>query len=108
MNALEVSFTEQDGTVKTLAALSGQTLMEVGRDNNVAGILADCGGSCSCATCHVYVGPEWFKITGGPDQVETEVLELLGDIAQPNSRLSCQIRLDPELDGITVAVAPPP
>ncbi len=108
MTALKVSFTEQSGEVKTLSALTGQTLMEVGRDNGVAGILADCGGSCSCATCHVYVDPEWFKITGGPDQVETEVLELLGDIALPNSRLSCQIRLSPELDGITVTVAPPP
>ena len=108
MNALTVSFVEEDGTLKVLKTFSGQTLMEVGRDNGVAGILADCGGSCSCATCHVYVDEAWLEAVGPADPVEMEVLDLVGDTARSSSRLSCQIRLRPELDGLKVTVAPSP
>lgn len=107
MSALTVTFVEENGTVRTLSAIPGQTLMEVGRDNGVAGILADCGGSCSCATCHVYVDENWMEAVGKPDDVEMSVLDLAGDVTHGNSRLSCQIRLSPALDGLKVTVAPP-
>jgi 2Fe-2S ferredoxin len=106
MSALTVTFVEEDGTVKTLAAETGQTLMQVGKDAGVVGILADCSGSCACATCHVYVDESWIDITGGPNPIEAEMLDMVADVLQENSRLSCQIRLTQELDGIKVKVAP--
>lgn len=106
MSRLTVSFVEEDGTLKTLEAIPGQTLMEVGRDNSVAGILADCGGNCSCATCHVYVDEAWTQAVGPADHVEMSVLDLAGNVARSNSRLSCQIRLTEALDGLKVTVAP--
>ena len=106
MSALTVTFVEEDGAVKTLSAETGQTLMQVGKDAGVVGILADCSGSCACATCHVYVDENWFAAVGGPDAIETEMLDMVADVRKDNSRLSCQIRLKPELDGLTVTVAP--
>ena len=78
-------------------------LMRVAVDNDVEGILGDCGGVCSCATCHVQVAPEWAEKVGPATEEELDVLEFQDEYA-PNSRLSCQIELTPELDGVVVHV----
>jgi ferredoxin, 2Fe-2S len=106
VKTLKVIFVQPDDTVRALYNVEpGRSLMEVARDNNVVGIPADCGGSCACATCHVYVDPEWVAAVGPPDGIEEGLLEMV-DSAQPGrSRLSCQIVLRPELDGLKVQVA---
>lgn len=102
-----VTFVEESGNERTFEDVSeAQSLMEVGRTNGVAGILADCGGACACATCHVYVEEAWMEKVGAPDSIEEEMLDLVSEFQKPNSRLSCQIRLREELDGLKVAVAP--
>ena len=107
MTSLTVTFVEPGGAEKTISdASDDQTLMEVGRAHGVEGILADCGGACACATCHVYVDADWWEKVGPPDDVEAEMLDMVSDLAKPNSRLSCQIRLNDALDGLKVTVAP--
>jgi 2Fe-2S ferredoxin len=70
-------------------------------DNGVPGIDADCGGQCACATCHVFVDEAWSARTGSPDEQEESMLSFAAT-AQPNSRLSCQITVNGELDGLVV------
>jgi 2Fe-2S ferredoxin len=77
--------------------------METAIDNDIDGIIAECGGACSCATCHVYVDPAWQDKLPPPEPIEDGMLDCVLD-RQPNSRLSCQIRLRDEIDGITVTV----
>ena len=104
---LKLTFVQADGVEKTFDDVdTGQSLMEVGRINGVDGILGDCGGSCSCATCHVYVDPQWQAVVGEPDDIELQTLDMVSDIHRANSRLCCQIMLRPELDGLRVTVAP--
>jgi len=73
------------------------------RQNDVAGILADCGGSCSCATCHVYIDPAWVDRLPPRQEMEDSMLELAFDV-QPNSRLSCQITVSDDMDGLVVTL----
>lgn len=80
--------------------------MEVAKARGVVGILGDCGGGCACATCHVYIDPEWQEDVGMVDSIEEMTLDMVSDIARENSRLGCQITLAPELDGLRVTVAP--
>jgi len=75
--------------------------MEGAIDNNIDGIEAECGGMCSCATCHVYVDPAWFEATGSPEDIEQDMLDSALDL-QETSRLSCQIKVSDELDGLIV------
>jgi len=75
--------------------------MEGAIDNNIDGIEAECGGMCSCATCHVYVDPAWFEATGSPEDIEQDMLDSALDL-QKTSRLSCQIEVSDELDGLIV------
>lgn len=75
--------------------------MEGAVNNNIPGIEAECGGMCSCATCHVYVDPAWSRATGSPDEIERGMLESVLD-PQATSRLSCQIEVRDELDGLIV------
>ena len=80
------------------------TLMEVAVDHGVDGIDADCGGMCSCATCHVHVDPEWIEVSGRAADDEKELLEL-EDSSNEFSRLSCQVEVTEALDGIVLHVA---
>ena len=106
MANITVTFVEPSGTERVIRDVNtDQSLMEVGRANGVAGITADCGGACACATCHVYIPAEWQQIVGQPDDVESMTLDMAPNL-EPNSRLSCQIQLRAELDGLTVNVAP--
>ncbi len=107
VGSLRVTFVQQDGVEKTVAdAEAGASLMVVARTNGVEGIFGDCGGCCSCATCHVYVDPQWQERVGPADEVEISTLDMVSDLQRSNSRLSCQILLRPELDGVRVEVAP--
>jgi len=85
-----------DGTV-------GQTVMETAIKHNVPGIVAECGGACSCATCHVYVDDAWRAVTGEPSQMEEDMLDFAWE-ARPESRLSCQLRIRDDYDGLVVRV----
>jgi len=106
MTAITVTFVESDGQEKTLKGQVGQKLMEVGRDNGVAGIHADCGGCCDCGTCHVYVDEAWRDLVGPANDVEVGTLELMvPNLLEGASRLSCQVELTPDLDGLRVTVA---
>lgn len=104
---VKVTFVEPNGAIRTIEdAPAGKSLMEVAKANNIEGIYADCGGGCACATCHVYVEPEWMAAVGQPDEIESATLDLAADVLKPNSRLSCQITVREGLDGLTVTVAP--
>lgn len=104
---MRITFVQVNGVEKTIEdARPGETLMVVARAHGVEGILGDCGGSCSCATCHVYVDPEWQAAVGPPDEVESLTLDTVSSVLRSNSRLGCQVVLRPELDGLKVTVAP--
>ena len=91
-----------DGTTHRLEALDGWRVMEVIRDWGLP-IKAECGGACACATCHVYVEPGWKEKTGARNPMEEDMLDFAFDVRDA-SRLSCQIKLTPELDGLIVRV----
>src|SRR5215210_2969505 len=97
----KIVFIDPAGARHEVDAPAGKNLMQVALDHNVPGILGDCGGSCSCATCHCYVDPEWMAKL--PPRNETEVFMLEG-VPEPRetSRLSCQLRASAELDGIVL------
>jgi 2Fe-2S ferredoxin len=98
---IKITFIDAEGTARTVDAEEGATVMETAIRNGVPGIEAECGGACSCATCHVYVDEEWEAVTGQPQPMEEDMLDFAFDV-RPNSRLSCQIRVRPEMDGLTV------
>ena len=99
----KITFIGADGTRYDVVAEAGSTVMEAAIKNGVPGIEAECGGSCACATCHVYVDEAWREATGAPEPMEEDMLDFAYDI-RPNSRLSCQIRVTDELDGLVVSV----
>jgi 2Fe-2S ferredoxin len=99
-----ITFLDPDGKIHTVAAETGSTVMETAMKNDVPGIIASCGGSCACATCHVYVDEAWLAKTGERSAEEEDMLDTAVDVA-PNSRLSCQITVTEELDGLTVRIA---
>jgi 2Fe-2S ferredoxin len=99
----KVTYIQPDGSTREVEGLAGDSVMETAIDNDVEGIIAECGGACSCATCHVYVDEAWLGKLKPADPLEDGMLECVLD-RHPNSRLSCQIRLSDELDGITVRV----
>ena len=97
----KVKFIEHNGTEHEIDGNVGDSLMIVATSNLVPGIDADCGGECSCATCHVMVDPAWVEKTGSPSAAEESMLDLNPDRSE-NSRLSCQIELTDDLDGIVL------
>lgn len=96
-----VIFIEHSGAIHRVEAPLGKSLMQVALDNAVPGILGDCGGSCSCATCHGYVDQPWAAQLPPRPETEAFMLEGVPDL-RDNSRLCCQIRMTPELDGIVI------
>ena len=98
----KVTFITLDGKEHEIEAEEGTTLMEIGRDANL-GIEGTCGGSLSCATCHVVVDPEWYEKTGSPDADEEDMLDL-ADGLKPTSRLGCQIEVTDKLNGLRVSI----
>jgi 2Fe-2S ferredoxin len=99
----KITYIEHDGTDHVIDVKPGLTVMEGAVKNNVPGIDADCGGECACATCHVYVDAAWLDKTGLPEPGSQEAAMLsFAAVAQPDSRLSCQIRMREELAGLVV------
>lgn len=97
-----IHFILKDGTIRTVEAPAGMSVMEAAVRNNVRGIEGECGGCCSCATCHVYVEPTFAPHLAAPDDLETEMLGCVAAQRQAGSRLGCQILIDETLDGLTV------
>jgi 2Fe-2S ferredoxin len=100
-----ITFIDQDGNQREIEAEAGSTVMETAINSDVPGILATCGGSCSCATCHVYVDDSWVDKLPPPELEEMDMLDTAHDL-QENSRLSCQIKVTDELDGLIVTTPP--
>lgn len=97
----QVTYIEHDGTEHPVEVQDGLSVMRGAVDNDVPGIDADCGGQCACATCHVFVDEAWLARTGAPDEQEESMLSFAAT-AQSNSRLSCQITMTADLDGLVV------
>lgn len=100
---LQLKFIGNDETVYDLEVSPGSSVMENAVRNSVPGIEAECGGACACATCHVYVDPDWMAKVGEPEPMEEDMLDFAIDV-RANSRLSCQIEMRDELDGLTVRI----
>jgi 2Fe-2S ferredoxin len=97
----KITYIEHDGAEHVIDVKNGLTVMEGAVKNNVPGIDADCGGACACATCHVYVDAAWQSKTGDKSAMEESMLDFAENV-EPNSRLSCQIKVSDELDGLVV------
>jgi 2Fe-2S ferredoxin len=97
----KITYIEHDGKTHTVDAASGTTVMENALKNGIPGIVAECGGACSCATCHVHVDEAWTERVGPPSPMEEDMLDFAFDV-RPTSRLSCQIKVTDELDGVVV------
>lgn len=99
----KLTIVAHDGMKYEIDADDGSTVMENAIRNSVPGIEAECGGACACATCHVYVDDAWSETVGTPDVMEEDMLDFAYDV-RPTSRLSCQIKVAPELEGLVVYV----
>jgi 2Fe-2S ferredoxin len=97
----KITFIDAHGERRTVEAEVGATVMEAAIRNAIPGIEAECGGACACATCHVYVDDAWAAKTGSPESMEEDMLDFAFDV-RPTSRLSCQIRIRDDLDGLVV------
>jgi len=97
----KITYIEHDGREHVVEVKNGLSVMEGAIRNNVPGIDADCGGACACATCHVYVDEAFAAETGRASAMEESMLDFAENV-QPNSRLSCQIRVSDDLDGLIV------
>ena len=98
-----IVFVNQDGTRHEVDAANGTTAMENAVRNDVPGIEAECGGACACATCHVYVDEAFAALVGEPEAMEEDMLDFAFDMRE-NSRLSCQIKIRGELEGLILTV----
>ena len=99
---VKINFTDHKGETRTVDVEAGATVMEAAIRNAIPGIEAECGGACACATCHVYVDAPWGEKVGAPTPMEEDMLDFGFDV-RPNSRLSCQIKVSDELDGLVVS-----
>ena len=97
----KITYIEHDGSQHTVDAEIGSTVMETALRNDIASIVAECGGSCTCATCLVHVDEKWFPVVGPPSAEEEEQLDAAFEV-KSTSRLSCQIKVTEALDGLIV------
>ena len=98
---VKITYIAADGEARTVDAKPGQSVMEAAVKNGVEGIVGECGGSCTCATCRVYVPEDWRARTGEAGEMEREMIGFSED-EHPDVRLSCQIRVSEALDGLVV------
>jgi 2Fe-2S ferredoxin len=98
-----ITFIQHDSMSQVIEIKSGQTIMEAAVKANVANIDADCGGACSCATCHVHVDEGWTELIGRPSEIEAAMLEFAENV-ESGSRLACQIKVTDALDGLVLRV----
>jgi 2Fe-2S ferredoxin len=97
----KIIFVAHDGTERTVEAANGETVMEAAIKNSIPGIDADCGGACACATCHVYVDEAFMEKVGDQEEMEQSMLDFAENV-KATSRLSCQISMSDDLDGLKV------
>ncbi len=97
----KITYRTHAGEIREANVADGTTVMEAAVKNGIPGIDGDCGGACACATCHVYVDPDWFDRLGAQTDMELSMLEFAENV-HPNSRLGCQIKLSAALDGMVV------
>jgi 2Fe-2S ferredoxin len=99
----KITFETTDGKRIEVDGRAGESVMLAALVGMVPGIEAECGGACSCATCHVYVDPDWRTVVGPPNTLEAGMLEMLDNVSDA-SRLGCQIKVRDEIDGLVVKV----
>ncbi len=97
-----IIYVEYNGTRHEVEVPKGLTVMEGARDNGIPGIEADCGGACSCSTCHVYVAEDWVEKLPPKDPMEEDMLDFAYEPDPVRSRLTCQIKVTDEMDGLVV------
>ena len=97
----KITYTDDKGISKTIEVEKGLTVMEGAIQNNIPGIDADCGGSMACATCHVYVEEKWLDKLPKPEEGEVDMIDMAYE-PKKNSRLSCQLIISEDLDGLVV------
>ena len=97
----KITYIENNDKTHTIEVANGLSIMEGAVQNNIPGIDADCGGLCACGTCHVFVEPNWLSKVGERSEMEDSMLEYTESV-KSNSRLSCQIKISEELEGLTV------
>ena len=98
----KITYIEHNGTEHVVEVANGLTVMEGARDNNIPGIDADCGGACACSTCHVYVHPDWLAKLVPREDMEEDMLDFAFEPDATRSRLTCQIKVTDDLDGLVV------
>ena len=97
----KIIYVDHEGTERAIEATNGESVMEAAIKNSIPGIDADCGGACACATCHVYVDEAFIEKVGTAEDMEQSMLDFAENV-KPNSRLSCQISVSDDLDGLKV------
>ena len=98
---VKITYIDSAGTTRTVEGEAGSTVMEAAINHGVPEIEAECGGACACSTCHVYVDEAWREKVGEPSPMEEDMLDFAFEV-RPNSRLSCQIKVRDDLDGLVV------
>lgn len=98
----KITYIEYNGTKHEVEVANGMTVMEGARDNSIPGIEADCGGACACSTCHVYIDDAWVNKLPEKDPMETDMLDFAYEPDEVKSRLTCQLKVTDELDGLIV------
>ena len=98
----KITYIEHNGTKHEVEVANALTVMEGARDNNIPGIEADCGGACACSTCHVYVDAAWVEKLPAKDDMEVDMLDFAFEPDETRSRLTCQVKVTDELDGLVV------
>jgi 2Fe-2S ferredoxin len=101
----KIIYIEPDGQERHIAVRPGMSVMEAAVNNGVQGIIAECGGNCACGTCRVYVAEAWRQVTGQPHDIEKDMIDFIAD-PDPGLRLSCQLEVTEEMDGLVVRVSP--
>jgi 2Fe-2S ferredoxin len=101
-----IVFIQPDGRQQAVEAKPGQSVMQAAVAAMVPGIVADCGGACTCATCHGYVDEAWVERVPAPSSDEAEMIDAGCLDVQPNSRLTCQIKMTPDLEGLVIRLPP--
>jgi ferredoxin, 2Fe-2S len=100
----KITYIEANGAEHIVEVANGHSVMEGARENNIPGIEADCGGACSCSTCHVYVHPDWVSKLPPKEEMETDMLDFAHEADPERSRLTCQLKVTSELDGLVVHI----
>ena len=98
---VKIIFVSSSGERREVEAQPGMTVMETATKGGIDEIVAECGGACACATCHVYVAPQWFDKLPKAEPMESDMLDF-AIAPRPTSRLACQIKISPALDGIEI------